>query len=158
MPLAVKGGNVIFHDGTIAGATLGGEHVEVVVTTVGFSFTLMETVLSELLAALGAEEVVHVPSFLQGCNAFIQNRSVAVSASGAEQIVIVGLAVRLALPLEEVPGAQFLGAMGAGEMLRMPRLAQGGDDLAYDGFFAGAAASLLAGVYSLTAHVCIKVI
>lgn len=63
MPLAVKCGNVIFHDGAIASSTFGGEHVEVVVATVGLSFTLMETVLSKLFTALGAEEVVHVPGF-----------------------------------------------------------------------------------------------
>lgn len=71
--------------------------------------------------------------------------------------MVVGLAVRLTLPLEEVPGAQFLAAMGAGEVLRMPGFSQSGDDLPDNGFVAGVAASLLAGVDSLTAHVCLEV-
>lgn len=69
--------------------------------------------------------------------------------------MIVRLAVRFALPFEEVSSAQFLGAMGAGKVLRVPRFAQSGDHLTYDRFFASAAASLLAGVDSLTAHVCV---
>lgn len=55
--------------------------------------------------------------------AYIQNRTVTIGASGTEQVVIVGFAVRLAVSLEEITRSQFLRAMGAGEMLRMPCLA-----------------------------------
>jgi hypothetical protein len=71
--------------------------------------------------------------------------------------VIVRFTVGLPVAFEEIPGAQFLGAMGAGEVLRMPGLAQGGDHLPHDGFVAGAAASLLAGVDSLPTHVRLQV-
>lgn len=54
---------------------------------------------------------------------YIENRSVAISATGREQVVIVRLAVRMTLPLEEVPRAQFLVAVGAREVFRMPCLA-----------------------------------
>lgn len=59
----------------------------------------------------------------------IQDRSVAVGASGREQVVIVRLAVWPAVALEEIPCTELLVAMCAGEVLRMPCLAQRGDDL-----------------------------
>lgn len=74
MPLGVKGGNVVFHDGPIAGSALGSVQVEVVVATERLAVALMEAVLAELLAALGAEEVVHVPGLVQCGHAFLQNQ------------------------------------------------------------------------------------
>lgn len=71
--------------------------------------------------------------------------------------MVIRLAVRFPVALEEVPRAQLLGAMGAGEVLRMPGLSQGGDYLAHDGFLAGAAAALLAGIDSLATHVGLEV-
>lgn len=71
--------------------------------------------------------------------------------------MVVGLAVRLAVALEEVPRAQLLGAVGAREVLRMPRLPQGCDHLPHDGFLAGAAAALLAGGDPLATHVRLKI-
>lgn len=71
--------------------------------------------------------------------------------------MVVRLAVGLPVALEEVPRAQLLGAVGAGEVLRVPGLPQRGDDLPDDGLLAGAAAALLAGGDSLAAHVCLQV-
>lgn len=97
--------------------------------------------------------------------------------------MVVGLAVGVALPLEEVPRAQLLVAVGAGEVFRVPRLPQRGDHLKIEEFrglisgltarrtgpllisiylsddrlLAGAAASLLSGVDALTTHVCLEV-
>lgn len=71
--------------------------------------------------------------------------------------MVVWFAVWLSVPFEEVPGSELLGAVGTGEVLRVPGLPQRGYYLAYDGFIAGAAASLLAGVDSLTAHVCLEI-
>lgn len=56
-------------------------------------------------------------------NPYVQYGSVAVCASGREQIVIVWFAVRASVAFEEIAGAQLLGAVGASEVLRMPRLA-----------------------------------
>lgn len=56
---------------------------------------------------------------------YIENRSVTISATRREQVMIVRLAVRVTLPLEEVPRAQLLVAVSACEVFRMPRLAQG---------------------------------
>lgn len=105
----------------------------------------MESILAELLATLSTEEMLHMPSFLQRGNTFlkidtcltfspeiyvcdiyrsvahIQNRSIAVSTPRREQIVIIGLTIRTTVALEEVPRSELLGAVSAGEMLRMPR-------------------------------------
>lgn len=60
---------------------------------------------------------------------YVQNGAVAVSATWREKIVVVGLAVRLALPLEEIPRAQLLITVGAREVFRMPCFSQSGDHL-----------------------------
>lgn len=157
MPLTVQRGYVIFYDRAIATAALRGKHVEEVLPAVGLSISLVETFLAELLATLRAEEVFRVPSFLQGGNAFVENGTVAVSATRRKEIVIIGFAVGVSLSLEEIPRAQFLIAMSTREVFRVPGLTQGRDHLANDRFLAGTAASLLRGIYSLTAHVCLEI-
>lgn len=72
VPLAVEGRYVVLHDGAVAAAALGGEHVEVVLAAVGLAVPLVEALLAELLAALGAEEVLRVPGLLQGGHAFLK--------------------------------------------------------------------------------------
>lgn len=74
VPLRVEGGNVVLHDGPVAGPALGGEHVEVVVAAVRLALALVEALLAELLAALRAEEVLHVPGLLQSGHAFLQRK------------------------------------------------------------------------------------
>ena len=105
MPLTIERRYVILHNGAITAAALRREHVEVVLAAVRLAVSLVEALFAELLAALSAEEVLGVPGLLQGGHAFIENGPVAVSATGREQIVIVRLAVRMALPLEEVSRA-----------------------------------------------------
>jgi len=65
----------------------------------------MEAVVAELLAALGAEEVLGVPGLIQGCHAFIQDWTVAVSTSWTEEIMVISFAVRTAVTFEEVTRA-----------------------------------------------------
>lgn len=72
MPLAVQRRYIILHDGAVTAAALGREHVEVVFATVGFTVPLVEAFLAELFAALSAKEVLGVPGFLQGGNAFLK--------------------------------------------------------------------------------------
>ena len=60
---------------------------------------------------------------------YVQNGSVAVSAARREQIVIVGLAVRLSVAFEKVDRSQLLAAVHAHKVFRMPRPAQSRDDL-----------------------------
>lgn len=62
--LTVERWNVVLHDCTIATSALWSEHVEVVVATIGFSITFMEAIISELLTALSAEEVLGVPGLI----------------------------------------------------------------------------------------------
>lgn len=114
----------------------------------------MEAVLAEGVAALGAEEVVRMPRLVQRRHAFIQDRAVAVGTAGREEVVVVDLAVGLPVAFEEVPRAQLLVAVGASEVLRMPRLPQRSDHLSYDGLVTSAAASLLGRGDSLFGHVC----
>lgn len=83
----------------------------------------------------------------------VENSTVAVSTSGTEQIMVVWLAVWMTITFEEVSGAQFLVAVVASEVLRMPGLAQSSDDLANNWLVAGVATSFLRCSYSLTAHV-----
>lgn len=74
MELTVECGNVILHDGAIAAGALWCEHVEVVVTAVGLAVAFMEAVVAELLAALGAEEVLGVPGLFECGDAFLSGR------------------------------------------------------------------------------------
>ena len=71
--------------------------------------------------------------------------------------MVVRLAVRIAVPLEEVPRAQLLRAVIAREVLRMPSLAKGRNDLADDRLIARVAASLLGRVNSLAAHIGLQI-
>lgn len=74
MPLSVECRDVVFHDGFVAAAALGREHVEVVGAAVGLPIPFVESVLPELLAALGAEEVLRVPGLLERRHAFLENK------------------------------------------------------------------------------------
>lgn len=67
--------------------------------------------------------------------------------------MVVLLAVWSAVTFKEVLGAQLLVAMRAGEVLRVPGLAQGCDHPPHDGFVAGGAAALLCGGNALLSHV-----
>jgi len=148
--------HVVLHDRTVAATALGREQVKVVVPTVRLALALVEALLAELLATLSAEEMLRVPRLLQGRHAFIEDGSVTVGTPGGEEVVVVGLTVRMSVPFEEVPRAQLLLTVGADKVFRVPRLAEGCDHLTHDRLVAGAAASLLGCVHSLSAHVCLK--
>lgn len=66
--------------------------------------------------------------------------------------MVIRFAVRPSVALEEVARAQLLGAVGAREVLRVPRLAQGRDHLANDCLVARGATALLRRVHTLTIH------
>lgn len=74
VPLAVQGGDVVLHDGPVASVALQREHIDVIVATVRFAVALVEPILTELLATLGAEKVLRVPGLLQCCDAFLFRR------------------------------------------------------------------------------------
>ena len=65
--------------------------------------------------------------------------------------------VRFAVSLEEVLGAELLVALGAGETLRVPGVAEGSDHLAHYGLPTGSTHSLLLNFDSLLVHVLLEV-
>lgn len=71
--------------------------------------------------------------------------------------MVVLLAIRLAVALKEVLGAQLLAAVVAGKVFRVPGLAQGRDHLANNRLLAGIAAALLCGRHSSSAHVLVQI-
>lgn len=71
MPLCVQSWDVVFHNGAIAASTFWCEHVEVIVAAVWFAIAFMESFFAELLAALGTEEMLCVPSFIQSSYTFL---------------------------------------------------------------------------------------
>lgn len=73
MPLSGQGRHVVLHYGPVASSALGREHVEVIVSTIRPALSLVEPLLAELFAALGAEKVFRVPRLLQGRHAFLQH-------------------------------------------------------------------------------------
>lgn len=62
--LTVERWNIVLHDSSVASSALWRKHIEIVVATVGLSITFMETIVTELLTTLGAEEVLSVPGFV----------------------------------------------------------------------------------------------
>lgn len=139
MPEGVEGRDVVLQDGPGTAATLGRKHVKVILPAVGLAIFLMEPFRTEEGATLGTEEVLGVPRSVKGCHHFIQDGTVAVVAARREEVVIVLFTVRLSIPLKEVPGSDLLLAVGADEVLRVPRLPHGSHDLPGDGLLAGPA-------------------
>lgn len=71
MPLSVESRNVTLGDGRIATFALESKHGKVVLFTVGLSILLLEAILAELAAALGAEKVIRMPRLIQRSHAFL---------------------------------------------------------------------------------------
>lgn len=55
---------------------------------------------------------------------YIENRSVAISATRREEVMIIGFTIRLAVALEKILRAQLLTTVRADKVLRMPRPSQ----------------------------------
>lgn len=75
MPLGVERGYVVLHDGFVAPAAFGSEHVKIVRATVRLPVPFMEAILPELLPALGAEEMLGMPGLLQSRHAFLKGKT-----------------------------------------------------------------------------------
>lgn len=153
MPLRVQCRNIVLHNGTIAAIAFGCKHFEIVGTTIGFTIALVETIFAKLLATLSAKEMLRMPGFIQCRYAFIQNGAITVRATWTKQIMIVGLAIWKTVAFKEITCTQFLATMIAGEMLRMPCLAQRGNHLTNNRFLACIAAALLHRIDTLTTHI-----
>ena len=125
VPLQVERGDVVLGDRGVAAAALGGELLEVAGLAERGVVLLVEPVVAELVAALGAEEVLWVEGLVEGGDALVQDWALAVTAPEVRMIlrkkeekgetrpwtketVVVLLTVRSALSLKEVLGAQLL--------------------------------------------------
>jgi len=157
VPLHVQRGDEVVGDGQVAAAALGGELVEVTGLAVGCVVLLVEPVVPKLLATGGAAEALGVEGLAESRDTLVQDWLLAVATPWTEETVIVLLAIRLAVPLKEVLGAQFHVAMGATEVLRVPRVTEGGDHLPDDWFVASKADAFLFCFYSLFVHVLLQV-
>ena len=71
MPLAVESRDVALGDGRGTAFALQGEHGQVVLLAVGLAVLLLESILAELAAALGAEKVIRMPRLIQRRHAFL---------------------------------------------------------------------------------------
>jgi len=72
-------------------------------------------------------------------------------------MIVVLLTVRPIVTLKEVFSSQFLIAVAAGEVLRMPGVAQSCYHLSNDRFVAGTTDSLLGRLHSLFVHILLQV-
>lgn len=68
MPLHAQGCNIVVHYWLFTSTTFGRKGRVVVVPTEWLSISLMETGVTKRLATLMAEEMLLMPSFVQGCH------------------------------------------------------------------------------------------
>lgn len=100
---------------------------------------LFERALVELLEAEGAHEVLRVELLAHGRDAAARDGLLAAGAQRAAALVVVGLAVRLALVVEEAAVYEGSEALPADEALGVPQRIEGRDVVLEDG--PGAAAT-----------------
>jgi len=119
--------------------------------------------MDKILISSHGNRSIHTPARIKnerdgaGCRfqrrcAYVEYGSVAVSASGREQVVVVRFAVRPSFALEKIARAQLLGTVVAREVFRVPSLAQRRDHLPDDSLVARRATSLLCRVHPLSVH------
>lgn len=123
VPLSTQRRYIVLHDWSIARATLGSKHFEVILPAVCPPFLFVKTFFPERAAALSAKEMLGVPGLVESRDTFVKNGVAAVGAFGREQLVVIVFAEWFAVPLEEVLRSEFDPAVGAHKVLRMPRSA-----------------------------------
>ena len=87
VPLQVERGDVVLGDRGVAAAALGGELLKVAGLAEGGVVLLVETVVAELVAALGAEEVLRVEGLVEGGDALVQDWALAVTTPEVRMIL-----------------------------------------------------------------------
>lgn len=115
------------------------EQLDEAALTVGFVVLLFESAFVELFQAEGTDEVLRVELLGHGCDAAARDGLLTAGAEGAAPLVVVHLAVRLAVVLEEAAVHKRGEAVSANETLRMPKTVEGGDVVLQDGSGAAAA-------------------
>lgn len=157
MPLSIESGDVILHDWHSTATTLWCKHLKVILPAVCFSVLFMEVLISKHATTLGTEEMFRVPHALQGCDAFVNNWSIAVCTARSKQIVVVLLAVGQVVTLVKVVCAERLLALSTDKMFYMPRPSKCSNHLSDYRLVAGSADSFFLRVYALSVHVRLKV-
>ncbi len=102
VPLGVEDGDVVpVGDGITASCAARGELVRKALGAEGPPPVLVVSSLSEWSAALRAQEALGVPGEVEGGHAPVQHWALAAGAPRGEETVVVGLAVRPTVALEE---------------------------------------------------------
>lgn len=157
VPLCIERSDVIIRDWFRASSTFGCEQGQIVTATIGLPILLVKPFLSKLLATVGTEKVLRMPVRVKSCDAFIQNRSIAVCTTWGVEFVIVIFTVGLSFPLIKVFRPELLTTMGTGEMFRVPSFPKSRDNLSNYRLVTSGTNSLLCGTHSLFIHACLEV-
>jgi len=94
---------------------------------------LLEGTTTQRVVAEGADKVLWMPLLAEGIDTASADRKTTTSADGASHLVVVLLAIGLALVLKVCTTSKALVAVEAREVLRMPLLTHGIDELTTDG-------------------------
>jgi len=94
---------------------------------------LLEGTTTERIVAEGADKVLWMPLLAEGVDAASANRLTTTSTNCTGHLVVVLFAIGLALVLKVCTTGKALVAVEAGEVLRMPLLTHGIDELSADG-------------------------
>lgn len=113
MPLLSDGVDAFALDGLVAPSAPSRKHAVEATLAIRAGVSLEERSTLKRLQALGADEVVHVPFLAQSCYAAVQNRLIAVSAAGTEELLVAPLAVGQVVLLVEIGSAQRVLAVSA---------------------------------------------
>jgi len=74
MPLTVQSRDIILHNWSVTTPTLGCKHIKIIIPTVWFAISFMESFLTKLFPTLGTEKMFSVPSFFECSYAFLERK------------------------------------------------------------------------------------
>ena len=74
MPLTVQSRDIILHNWSVTTPTLGCKHIKIIIPTVWFAISFMESFLTKLFPTLGTEKMFSVPSFFKCSYAFLERK------------------------------------------------------------------------------------
>lgn len=153
VPLSTQSRNVAFSNSHSAAFALEGKHGQVILFTIWFTVLFLKSVLAELTTALRAEKMIRMPRLVQCSDAFIKDWPVAVSAARREEVVVIGLTIRLTIAFKKVLSAQFMATVSANKVLRVPCPSQCCYHLPDDGLVASGATSFGGSGNALFIHI-----
>ena len=74
MPLTVQSRDIILHDWPVTAPTFGCKHIKIIIPTVWFSISFMESFLTKLFPTLGTEKMFSVPCFFECSYTFLERK------------------------------------------------------------------------------------